>query len=411
MKALEFIAGALLLVAAAAFAAEGPRVRGLRVGEGHEEGVLLAIEEGRVALRTEAEELNLALEDFRELSLPGPSMTGLDPAFRVRLADGSQLKVRSIEAADGPERVRLEGYGWWAEGLPLEQVRSVVTRRFMREAAPQDVERFEARQQSPPRARDVLLAVRDGEHARASVVVTGMSAEGLAATVGDATRTVPWNRVGWVVLAGTEAPERREPRHTVELACASALRAESLALQESTLTARVGTAEYSIAAHRLSRVEVASDAYRYLSDMPPESIETEPYLDIAWPPRTDASVTGGPLRLDGATYQKGLGMHARTRMNFALDGAYDRFYATVGVDDAAGPEGSVVFRVLADDRELLSLEPMSGEATARPVSLDIREAERLTLITDWGDPFVGSGNLAVWAEARVARGRPSENCP
>jgi len=372
---------------------------------------LLGIEADQITLGTDAAEQTYRLESFREAIFEAAPMTGLDPAFRVRLEDGSELMVHRIAPDGDRETLRLEGYGLRAESVPLERVRSVATRQFFRTASADEKEDFGDLQEEPPRTNDLLLAMRDGERTRASVVVTGMSHNGVTVSIGARTRTVPWDNVGWVVLAHTGPERTAEPRHVVKLACGSTARAESLRLEQGTLTATAGGIDYTIDIDRLRRIRVSSDAYRYLSDVTPESIETEPYLDVVWPPRPDACVTGAPLRLDGATCPKGLGMHARTRMCYTLGASYDRFYAGIGVDDAAGPRGSVVFRILGDGRELLRTDPMTGNAPARHVALDIAGVERLTLIADWGDPVVGSGNFADWAEARVVRHSPEDGAP
>jgi len=148
---------------------------------------------------------------------------------------------------------------------------------------------------------------------------------------------------------------------------------------------------------------VASDAYVYMSDLEPESVELEPFLDVVWKPGFDRNAAGTSLAIDGRTYRKGIGMHARTKMAFALDGRYSRLYATIGIDDAAGALGSVVFRVLADGRPLFQSDPVGGGDPARSLALDVAGARRLTLVADFGGSVVASGNLADWAEARLVK--------
>src|SRR4051812_43898934 len=48
---------------------------------------------------------------------------------------------------------------------------------------------------------------------------------------------------------------------------------------------------------------------------------------------TDAAGDGGPLRLAGQTYAKGLGVRGYFEATVALDGKYTRFHSAVGVDD------------------------------------------------------------------------------
>ncbi|MFO7957380.1 MAG: NPCBM/NEW2 domain-containing protein [Candidatus Brocadiia bacterium] len=408
MKAKQLLLCALML-AAPVFASEPPLVQCLRTGRGSETGTLLGIEGEQITLSTNAGEQSYPLEKFREIVFEAQSMAGLDPSFRVRLEDGSELMVHRIAADGDGERLRLEGYGWRALRVPLERVRSVATRRFMRTAPADEKEDLRQLQAEPPRTSDLLLATRGGERTRASVVVTGLAQDGVTVSVRGRARTIPWENLGWLVLARTASQPHAGPPHVVELTCGSTLRAASVRFQQGALTAAAEGIEYTIEPDRLLRLRVGSDAYRYVSDMTPDSVETEPYLDVVWPPRMDVAVTGDQLGLEGTTYPKGIGMHARTRMTFGLGARYKRFHATIGVDDAAGPRGSVVFRVVGDGRELLSTDPMTGDAAPRPVSVDITGVENLTLIADWGDPVVGSGNLADWAEGRVVRAAGSSS--
>jgi hypothetical protein len=123
----------------------------------------------------------------------------------------------------------------------------------------------------------------------------------------------------------------------------------------------------------------------------------------------DRAAGGGPLVLAGRTYQKGIGMDARTEMTFALDGAYSRFYAMVGVDAGAAGEsgaaaiGKVVFRVLADGRQVYESVPLTAADAPRQVSLDARGIRLVTLVADFGSDVAAAGNFADWAEARVVR--------
>ena len=165
-----------------------------------------------------------------------------------------------------------------------------------------------------------------------------------------------------------------------------------------------GAARWSVEAKRLARIRVGSDACRYLSDLEPQSVVTTPLLDVVWPPRLDAAVTGSPLRLGGTTYAKGIGMHVRTEMTFALDGGYSRFLAVAGVDDAAGGLGAVVLRVVADGRTVFDSGERRGGQPPLPVSVEVGGVRRLALVADTAEAAALSGQFADWAEARLIRG-------
>src|SRR5207253_2365470 len=67
----------------------------------------------------------------------------------------------------------------------------------------------------------------------------------------------------------------------------------------------------------------------YLSDLKPRRYEHTPYLSVRWPLAADRAVTGADLRLGGGTYDKGVGLHSRSRATFDLPRGAVRFEALV----------------------------------------------------------------------------------
>jgi alpha-galactosidase len=109
---------------------------------------------------------------------------------------------------------------------------------------------------------------------------------------------------------------------------------------------------------------------------------------------------GPPLTLGGVVHPKGLGVAAGSRVLLRTAGRCTGLEAAVGLDDTAGDEGSVVFSVWGDGRELASTGVVrKGEA---PVSLavSIRDVQQLDLrVGEAGDLTLG--DLADWANARL----------
>ncbi|MCO4697051.1 glycoside hydrolase family 97 catalytic domain-containing protein [Streptomyces sp. RO-S4] len=109
---------------------------------------------------------------------------------------------------------------------------------------------------------------------------------------------------------------------------------------------------------------------------------------------------GGPLRLAGTLYDKGIGLHAAGEVVVELDGGYRRFTADVGVDDEVGGKGTVAFEVVGDGRTLLATEVLGGADPARHVDVDVTGVRRLTLrVLDGGDGV--DSDHADWADARL----------
>jgi hypothetical protein len=96
-------------------------------------------------------------------------------------------------------------------------------------------------------------------------------------------------------------------------------------------------------------------------------------------------------------------MQSRTYLAYKLDPEDRRFQATIGLDDRAGPLGSVVFRVLVDRKQERFASPtMTSRDVPKAIDVDIAGARVLILEVDFGD----RGDVrdhADWVEARVIR--------
>ena len=131
-------------------------------------------------------------------------------------------------------------------------------------------------------------------------------------------------------------------------------------------------------------------------------------------PARGGSVVGGPLVVAGKRYEHGWGVRPDSRLDFRLDRAYREFSCRIGVDDAAGFHGSVVFTVLIDDREVFRSAALSGGSLeATPVSIDVEGGDVLSLVVSSGreDGDIADGvarradvelDLANWCEPRVS---------
>ena len=114
----------------------------------------------------------------------------------------------------------------------------------------------------------------------------------------------------------------------------------------------------------------------------------------------DAALDGTPIRLRGAVYEKGLGVHGPSLIRYRLGRACSRFSADIGIDDDQAGTGSAQFEVWADGERLFRSGTLTGESPQRSLNIDVRDKRELRL-------FVGIGgdtdahDHAVWASARL----------
>jgi alpha-galactosidase len=113
---------------------------------------------------------------------------------------------------------------------------------------------------------------------------------------------------------------------------------------------------------------------------------------------------GDPLNIHGVEYKSGLYCHAESEVVVRLPKPAMTFSAVVGVDSNSqtnGGRGSVVFSVVAKDKELWKSETLHEGAPAVPVSVDLGGVFEFVLkIGDAGDGI--SCDQGDWANAKVA---------
>ncbi len=122
--------------------------------------------------------------------------------------------------------------------------------------------------------------------------------------------------------------------------------------------------------------------------------------------RADVASSGKPITLQGKQY-KGVGTHAESKMLIKLDGKGNRFRALVGVDDAAGGPGTVMFRVVGDGKELFNSGIMKCGDRPKKIDVKLKGINKLmleALPTADGKNF----DHADWADAEITmdEGKP-----
>jgi hypothetical protein len=161
--------------------------------------------------------------------------------------------------------------------------------------------------------------------------------------------------------------------------------------------------QIEVAVDQVAALDVRQGAAVYLSDLEPRRYQHTPFLGVAWPYTKDGSVAGRELGW-GGTFDKGLGMHAESRITYELGGHYRRFEAVVGLDEYTGRRGRVRLQVLVDGQA--QDIGWSGELSARDqplrLRIDVRGGRELTLAVLCGR-FGDVQAHVNWADARLIR--------
>lgn len=119
------------------------------------------------------------------------------------------------------------------------------------------------------------------------------------------------------------------------------------------------------------------------------------------------SASGKKLTLNGKQYD-GIGTHAESKMTVAVNGKAEQFTALVGVDDNAGGDGTVIFKISGDGRELFNSGELKRGDAPKEVRVDLKGVKTVVL-----EALPGSNGKnyahADWADAKfvMTEGRPA----
>ena len=109
------------------------------------------------------------------------------------------------------------------------------------------------------------------------------------------------------------------------------------------------------------------------------------------------------LHLAGKLHEKGLPAHCPAEHVFATAGKWNRFTATVGLRDGAGPAARSVFIVLGDGKELHRSKQLAPGDT-EDIDIEISGVKQLRLLTESGMKSTHTC-WAVWGSPLVARSK------
>jgi hypothetical protein len=114
------------------------------------------------------------------------------------------------------------------------------------------------------------------------------------------------------------------------------------------------------------------------------------------------SSDGRTLKLNGQTYAKGLGVHARSELVFNVPTGANRFQSDIGIDDEIVQVGSVIFKVFNGSNLLFSSTRITGSSATQSVDLSVVDMTQLKLVVeDAGDGK--NYDHADWAMARFVK--------
>jgi hypothetical protein len=154
-------------------------------------------------------------------------------------------------------------------------------------------------------------------------------------------------------------------------------------------------------------IEHINGPVSWLSDRTPITSEQAAFAsDLSYPAQMDRNVFGGPLRFEAETFAKGIGVHANSKLTFALDGSY-RIFRTRYAIDTSGDCGKadVSVRILLDGKLMHVQEHVKAYQMSPVVNVDLANSKTLTLEVTAGAATDTQDRLD-WLEAALVREAP-----
>ncbi len=147
---------------------------------------------------------------------------------------------------------------------------------------------------------------------------------------------------------------------------------------------------------------VVTPTTAYISDLPYVAVTN------GWGPvekdmsnGQQAAGDGHTITIRGKTYAKGLGCHANSEVDVPLNGAYETFTTSIGIDDEVNGLGAVDFQIVADGVKIYDSGTITGTSSVQNTGpLNVTGVNTLKLLVN----FVGANNgydHADWAGAQV----------
>lgn len=314
------------------------------------------------------------------------------------LADGGQLEGVILKPQDESDKdVRV--HAGLAEPLVL-RLDALAGVRFGRQNHPAAEAEFDSRLAQRAAGRDLLVVPQDSNAVVLPGALERLEPNRWTFRFGDKLQVAALEKAFGVVLGGVKPPASNGSA-TLHLTGRNRIVGRIRSADHRSIAIDAGPlGQMNLPWNAISTIVLRSDRVVYMSDLEPSTTRQQSLFDVSWPPRRDTSVTGGPIVLNGRSYSRGLGVHADTSVSYKLDGGFERFLGTIGIDDNAG-SGSAVFRVRGDDRVLHQSNVMTTRES-QTIAIDVRGVRELTLECAAG-PDLDLADHGDWADARLIR--------
>jgi hypothetical protein len=184
-------------------------------------------------------------------------------------------------------------------------------------------------------------------------------------------------------FAAAKADNLTGPAFRVQLADGSVVTAPKLDLKGEKLTLNFGDkAGRPIDLNQVVLIEQLNGPVSWLSARTPASVVSESMLGLPFPPRMDRTYNlrsnADRIKFGNREYARGIGVHAYTKLTYALDGNFKVLRTQYALPDDAA-KARVTVRILLDDRVVHEAKNVGPGKLSPVLLIDLGNAKTLSL--------------------------------
>jgi hypothetical protein len=370
------------------------------------QGELVGVTAKQLAVQTAAGPKQLPIDQVMRVDFAATA-PAQKPSVWVELLDGSRLTATAFTSSGGTAQVTLATGGELA--LPTRAIHTV---RFYAQSAELAVQWREIT--SSMATGDVLVirktftrTVEQGENEPRTVTeyaldqiegtIIEVTADSVRFELDGAKHDARREKLEGIVYY---RPAKREfPAAFCRLndAAGSTLLLASLELADQKLTgSTLGGVSVEFPLSDISRLDFSVGNVAFLSDLTPDSGAGESAVSLQpaamtykfsriFQLRAAPPLGADGFRMGGERYESGLSVHSPAKLVYRVPSGFRKFYAVAGIDDSVLAPGGFALVVLADGKEVARHDFSAEKRKAVPITLDVGQVRRLTILLEPGD--------------------------
>lgn len=294
----------------------------------------------------------------------------------LELVNGDRI---AGELGSSTDSISLSTQNWGTLTLPLERVSAILLSSADLPAYADSLRWF--RRQKDESNDRVLLTNGDV----VSGFLLGVSRAGLQLGVGDDTSTIPLRLAVAAHVIHPSAGPLKQPHAMISLVDGQRLTVVELDWKGDAIRGKAPSGEVvEPLVGQIDSIAFEGGRWEWVMLKPPAEAKHTAMLKMEWKHVVDHNVLGGPLRVAGNLFEKGIGVHSKSLLSFNLDGHYREFVTSFGIDDDSGAWANVQTIIRVDGQQRYEKSDVVAGTLYGPVRVDLTGGKSLELVVDFG---------------------------